>query len=156
MKNIFQWNFFWNSKVSIHKNAFENVICQVVVICLGIYHTLPNKLGRDPFLRYIPYHVLFCYDHKKCSSEIANGPGRTKWLTSSLTHCSLGCHTTSEIFVNTVSGNGSLPDGTKPGPIFIEAEWCIHASANLPSLVQIMACRLVGAKLLSEPVPVYC
>ena len=30
----------------------------------------------------------------------------------------------------------------------IEAEWCI--SINLPSLVQIMACNLVGAKPPSE------
>ena len=33
----------------------------------------------------------------------------------------------------------------------IEAEWRIYASVNYPSLVQIMACRLVGAKPLSEP-----
>ena len=34
----------------------------------------------------------------------------------------------------------------------IEAEWCIYALVNKPSLVQIMACRLDGAKLLSEQV----
>ena len=38
----------------------------------------------------------------------------------------------------------------------IEAEWRTYASVNLPSLVQIMACRLVGAKPLSEAVLVYC
>ena len=32
----------------------------------------------------------------------------------------------------------------------IEAEWHIYVSVNLPSLVQIMACHLVGAKPLSE------
>ena len=32
----------------------------------------------------------------------------------------------------------------------IEAERRIYASVNLPSLLQIMACRLVGAKPLSE------
>ena len=31
----------------------------------------------------------------------------------------------------------------------------IYASVNLPSLVQIMAWRLVGAKLLSEPMLEY-
>ena len=31
-----------------------------------------------------------------------------------------------------------------------------YASANYPSLVQIMACRLVGAKPLSEPLMEYC
>ena len=35
--------------------------------------------------------------------------------------------------------------------LLIEAEWRIYASVNIPSLVQIMACRLVGAKPLSEP-----
>ena len=38
----------------------------------------------------------------------------------------------------------------------IEAEWRIYASVNLPSLVQIMACRLVGAKPLSKPVLENC
>ena len=33
----------------------------------------------------------------------------------------------------------------------IGAEWRIYASVILPSLVQIMACRLVGAKPLSKP-----
>ena len=37
----------------------------------------------------------------------------------------------------------------------IQAEWRIYASANLPSLVQIIACRLVGAKPLSEPMLEY-
>ena len=32
----------------------------------------------------------------------------------------------------------------------------IYASVNLPSLVQIMACRLVGAKSLPEPMLEYC
>ena len=38
----------------------------------------------------------------------------------------------------------------------IEAEWRIYASVNQPSLVQIMACRLDGAKPLSEPMMEYC
>ena len=38
----------------------------------------------------------------------------------------------------------------------IEAKWRIYASVNLPSLVQIMACRLVGAKPLSKPMLEYC
>ena len=33
----------------------------------------------------------------------------------------------------------------------IEAEWCIYASLINPSLDQIMACRMVGVKPLSEP-----
>ena len=37
----------------------------------------------------------------------------------------------------------------------IEAERHIYASINLPSLLQIMACRLVGAKPLSEPMLEY-
>ena len=38
----------------------------------------------------------------------------------------------------------------------IEADWRIYSSVNRPSLVQIMACRLVGAKPLSEPMMEYC
>ena len=37
----------------------------------------------------------------------------------------------------------------------IEAEWCIYELVNKPSLVQIMASRLVGAKPLSEPMLEY-
>ena len=36
------------------------------------------------------------------------------------------------------------------------AEWCLYVSVNKPSLVQIMACHLVGAKLLTEPMLLYC
>ena len=39
--------------------------------------------------------------------------------------------------------------------LLIEAEWRKYASVNLPSLVQIMACRLVGAKPLPEPMLEY-
>ena len=38
----------------------------------------------------------------------------------------------------------------------IEAECRILPSINLSSLVQIMACRLIGAKPLSEPMLDYC
>ena len=41
-------------------------------------------------------------------------------------------------------------------PALIEAEWRIYASVNLASLVQIMACRLAGAKPSSEPMLEYC
>ena len=37
-----------------------------------------------------------------------------------------------------------------------EAEWRIDVSANWPSLVQIMACRLVGTKPLYELMLEYC
>ena len=38
---------------------------------------------------------------------------------------------------------------------FTEVEWRIYASVNYPSLVQIMACRLVGVKPFSEPILEY-
>ena len=34
--------------------------------------------------------------------------------------------------------------------------WHIYASVNLASLVQVMACHLVGTKPLSEPILEYC
>ena len=34
--------------------------------------------------------------------------------------------------------------------------WLIYASVNQTSFVQIMACRLAGAKALSEPILEYC
>ena len=40
--------------------------------------------------------------------------------------------------------------------LLIEAERRIYASVNQPSLVQIMACHLDGAKPLSEPLLEYC
>ena len=40
--------------------------------------------------------------------------------------------------------------------LIIEAEWRIYASVNFSFLVQIMACRLVGAKPLSTPRMEYC
>ena len=36
-----------------------------------------------------------------------------------------------------------------------QAAWRIRASVNQPSLAQIMACRLVGTKPLSEPMLEY-
>ena len=38
----------------------------------------------------------------------------------------------------------------------IEAVWRIYTSVNYPSMAQIMACRLAGAKPLSEPMLEYC
>ena len=38
----------------------------------------------------------------------------------------------------------------------IEAEGRIYASLHWPSLVQVMACRLVDAKPLHEPMLEYC
>ena len=38
----------------------------------------------------------------------------------------------------------------------IEAEWRIYASVKWSSLFQLMACRLVGAKPLSDPMLEYC
>ena len=39
--------------------------------------------------------------------------------------------------------------------LFITAEWRIYASVNELSLVQILACRLVRAKPLSQPMQEY-
>ena len=39
---------------------------------------------------------------------------------------------------------------------FTGAEWRIYVSVNQQSLVQMMACRLTGAKPLSEPMLEYC
>ena len=38
----------------------------------------------------------------------------------------------------------------------LRPEWRIYVSVNSPSLVQIIACRLIGAKPLSEPMLEYC
>ena len=38
----------------------------------------------------------------------------------------------------------------------IEAGWHMYESENKPSMVHILACRLVGAKPLSKPVLDYC
>ena len=40
--------------------------------------------------------------------------------------------------------------------LLIEAEWRIYASQNYPLLDQMMACHLVGARLLSKPMLKYC
>ena len=40
--------------------------------------------------------------------------------------------------------------------LLIEAEWPIYASVILTSLIHTMACRLVAAKLISEPIMEYC
>ena len=44
----------------------------------------------------------------------------------------------------------------RPLSWLIEAEWRIYASVQITTLVQIMACRLIGAKPLSEPMLDYC
>ena len=38
----------------------------------------------------------------------------------------------------------------------IETEWHIYASVNYSPFVEIMACRLVGPKPLTEPMMEYC
>ena len=40
--------------------------------------------------------------------------------------------------------------------IYIYIHIYIHASVNEPSLVQMMVCRLIGAKQLSELMLIYC
>ena len=40
--------------------------------------------------------------------------------------------------------------------LLIETEWRIYASVNESPLFQIMACRLTGAKLLSDTMMEYC
>ena len=40
--------------------------------------------------------------------------------------------------------------------LLIEADWRIYASVNFPPLIQIIACRLVGAKPLSKLMLEYC
>ena len=49
-----------------------------------------------------------------------------------------------------------MPTTYKAQYWLIEAEWRIYASVSSSSLVQIMACRLDGAKPLSEPMLEYC
>ena len=44
-------------------------------------------------------------------------------LQCSITHCALWCHMATTIWVNIGSGNGLLPDGTKPLP---EPLWSTH------------------------------
>ena len=60
------------------------------------------------------------------------------------------------ILVNTFISHGIMYDIALTRIQFIEAEWRIYAPVNCPSLVQIMTCRLVGAKPLSEPRMDYC
>ena len=56
--NKVQWNFNPNSKIFIQENAFENVICEIVSICLGLnvlsIHGKPSS-SRECFL--IDIHV---------------------------------------------------------------------------------------------------
>ena len=55
---------------------------------------------------------------------------------------------------NNVYFNSDLNDPVTTS--LIETEWRMYASVNRPSLVQIMACRLVCTKPLSEPMLEYC
>ena len=32
LRNTFQWNIIWNSVVSIHRNAFENIVCEMAAM----------------------------------------------------------------------------------------------------------------------------
>ena len=55
----------------------------------------------------------------------------------------------------TLQNNTNILNKYEPDYL-IEVEWRIYASVALPALVQIMACRLDGAKPLSEPMLEYC
>ena len=41
-KNIFQWNFIWNSNISIQENAFEHVVCEMAAILPRSRSPLPQ------------------------------------------------------------------------------------------------------------------
>ena len=50
--NKLQWNFNRNSNIFIQENAFENVVCEIASICLGL-----NVL-RHPDALEVGYHIM--------------------------------------------------------------------------------------------------
>ena len=80
----------------------------------------------------------------KTKSVLSRYSWTVYWIRSALISSNTTC-----IFINPASKLWGW------GYSLIETEWCIYASVIWPPLVQIMACRLAGAKPLSEPVLEY-
>ena len=82
-------------------------------------------------------------------------PFPIEWILSNLIPCSvIDISSYLCIYLKSLIGKGLDFENTRLK--LIEAEWCIFASVNIPILVQIMACRLIGAKPLSQPLLKYC
>ena len=82
------------------------------------------------------YHVLMCADHSIISD----------WLNLECLVININNAYCSRAFLRTCKIAHVYRES-----LLIAAEWRIHASINKPSLVQLTACRLDGAKPLSEP-----
>ena len=62
LRNKLQSNFIWNSKVFIKDNVLENVVCEIVIICLGLNAlAISNGLRRrddrpshEPMMKWWP------------------------------------------------------------------------------------------------------
>ena len=83
-RNKLQWNFNRNSNIFIEENTFENVVCEMASICLGLNvltHEMPTMHGQQhPFsssvvlgtiIRWIIYRRYLNYDlyFLTCSSK---------------------------------------------------------------------------------------
>ena len=59
--NKLQWNFNRNSNIFIHENAFENVVCEMASICLGLNELTHWLLGDTSLI----LNQLFAF-HEIC------------------------------------------------------------------------------------------
>ena len=76
--NKFQWNFNRNSNIFIQENAFENVVCEMASICLGlnvlITFMFSTEIYHEQLLsRFFVYFTVFVEQHwNKLGSNAAH------------------------------------------------------------------------------------
>ena len=94
-RNIFQWNFIWNSKVFIQETAFGNLDCKMAtILSWPQYDELKNKgnckVGKNFFFQILPFFVycnsdlVWVYSSFRTDNEIKRKKNRT-WCNEQ--HC---------------------------------------------------------------------
>ena len=80
LRNKLQWNFNQNTKLFIHKNAFQNIVCQMAAIL---------SKGRWVKTENILSNILY-HDKWSLTRTAANNCHINNWLAVWLTHWPLG------------------------------------------------------------------
>ena len=162
-RNNLQWNFSWNAYILIQENLFQNVVGKMAAIS-----SQPQCI-KSPIPTFSNYmepafpnqQVSLELSHSFCLSLLS--------LQHHAVHISSGSQcalltqrrfvymlTRVEYEIWDIHSHFSCKVECMNYKIQLWINWRTYVSVNLPSLVQIMACRLDGAKPLSEPMLEWC
>ena len=127
-----------NCEVSNQRSLYSDAVLNVFVIYCGLVtpYSEPYSAWRQQSITWTTFDFSLV---SSCGIHM----GAISHPTTKLIFCIICLQIIAIKLLSHLQGANKL--------ISIEAKWCIYASVNKPSLVQIMACRLAGTKPLSEP-----